>query len=220
VLVLLASCQATRRENSDARGLRALSSARLGARDRTDCVGHRVDEARDDEATKRNGCTSFSRALRPPRGELGNRRATGGVLVARCRAVPLLGSKREGIMAFGRHILVVEDDSDLREAIRSVLEDDGFEVTSSDDGDDALEKLRSGGLRLVLLDLGLKRMSGREFMANQEREPDLRRTPVVLLSGEADLSTVARRLGAVGHLQKPFDAEDLLAVARRLCPLR
>ncbi len=114
--------------------------------------------------------------------------------------------------------MVVEDDVDLREAISSVLEDDGFEVTSIDDGEEALERLRAGGLRLVFLDLGLRRMSGREFMANHEREPSLRHTPVVLLSGEGDLSVLARRLGAVGHLQKPFDARDLVEIARRFCP--
>ncbi len=117
-----------------------------------------------------------------------------------------------------KHVMVVEDDLDLCEAISSVLEDDGFDVTSSDDGEDALEKLRAGGLRLVFLDLGLKRMSGREFMASCKREPLLRATPVVLLSGEQGLPVVAQQLGAAAHLQKPFNTKELLEIAHRLCP--
>jgi CheY-like chemotaxis protein len=121
-------------------------------------------------------------------------------------------------MVGAKHIMVVEDDIDLREAISGVLEDDGFDVTSSDDGEAALERLRAGGLRLIFLDLGLRRMSGREFMESHKREPVLCHTPVVLLSGEENLPRVARRLGAVAHLRKPFDAWELLAIARRFCP--
>ena len=49
-------------------------------------------------------------------------------------------------MDVARHIMVVEDDGDLREAISSVLEDDGFVVTSIEDGEEALERLRAGGI--------------------------------------------------------------------------
>jgi two-component system, chemotaxis family, chemotaxis protein CheY len=121
-------------------------------------------------------------------------------------------------MSLPQHILVIEDDETLREAIALVLETAGFDVTALGDGAEALDRLRAGGFWLVFLDLGLAGMTGREFMESRGREPALAGTPIVLVSGEADLSGAAFNLGAVAHLRKPFDSGRLLDVARHFCP--
>jgi CheY-like chemotaxis protein len=117
-------------------------------------------------------------------------------------------------------ILVVEDDDGLREAIACVLEDGGFEVAAVENAADAIDRMRFGGVGLVLLDLGLKVLSGQAFMEWCRREPSLSVVPVVLVSGEADLPRLTRRFGAVGYIRKPFDATALLDVAHRWIPGR
>jgi CheY-like chemotaxis protein len=116
-----------------------------------------------------------------------------------------------------KRIMVVEDDDDLRVAIAAVLEDAGFDVTPIENGEEALETMRGGGFDLVFLDLGLNGMTGREFMGHHRLDPAFSSVPIVLVSGEADLSRSARRLGAIAYIRKPFIARRLVDMAHRFC---
>jgi len=117
-------------------------------------------------------------------------------------------------------VMVVEDDDGLREAMGSVLEDAGFAVTGFDGAVAALAQLRLGGVGLVFLDLGLWDVSGQAFMHACHDEPALRAVPVVLVSGQEGVARLARQLGAVGSIRKPFDSARLIELARRwmCCP--
>src|SRR5262249_21135856 len=111
-----------------------------------------------------------------------------------------------------RRIMVVEDDDGLRFAIASVLENAGFDVIAVDEASAAIERLRLGGVDLVFLDLGLRIVSGREFMKRKKCDSILSDVPVVIMSGEVDLAELAPQLGAVAHMVKPFDAPRLLEI--------
>jgi CheY-like chemotaxis protein len=156
-------------------------------------------------------------AARAIRREGADRPRTHGLLVADPEDSRSADFDDGGDMLRTKRIMVVEDDDDLRYAITAVLEDAGFEVTPIGGGEEALERLRAGGIRMVFLDLGLGGMTGREFMAHHTFDPALSRVPIVLLSGEPDLLRSARRLGAVAHMRKPFDAQRLVELARRFC---
>jgi len=114
-------------------------------------------------------------------------------------------------------VLVVEDDSDVLNAIASILEDAGYEVLRAANGAEALGKLvdRDGRCDLILLDLLMPVMHGWDFRSRQKQTPAFADIPVVLMSAGAHLATVSGDLEAAGYLTKPVDMFDLLGVARR-----
>ncbi|PLS79555.1 MAG: response regulator, partial [Chloroflexi bacterium] len=81
-------------------------------------------------------------------------------------------------------ILVVDDDSGIREALTDILEDEGYAVRSACDGQAALDLLRQQAEppALVLLDLMMPRMNGWQFRSEQRRDPALANIPVVVIS--------------------------------------
>jgi len=115
-------------------------------------------------------------------------------------------------------ILLVDDDPDARAGVAELLRLDGHEVTEAADGQEALDRLRSGPRPcLVLLDLNMPGTSGWRFRALQLRDWAIADVPVVALSGHAGLEQQTRVLGLDGCLTKPLDFDKLLAVIRRTC---
>jgi two-component system, cell cycle sensor histidine kinase and response regulator CckA len=116
-------------------------------------------------------------------------------------------------------ILVVEDEEGVREVAERMLQDIGFETIGAEDGRHALDLMDEVGDRVtaVLLDLSMPRMGGAEtFRRLREMKPDL---PILMMSGYTE-QVVAPQFtnsgpGTTGFLQKPFLAEDLIAVLRR-----
>jgi PAS domain S-box-containing protein len=116
-------------------------------------------------------------------------------------------------------ILVVEDEEGVREVAERMLQDIGFETIGAEDGRHALDLMEDVGDRVtaVLLDLSMPRMGGAEtFRRLREMKPDL---PILMMSGYTE-QVVAPQFsstgpGITGFLQKPFLAEDLIAVLRR-----
>jgi CheY-like chemotaxis protein len=109
-------------------------------------------------------------------------------------------------------LLLVEDDDDVREALADVLREAGYVVARAADGAEAICALRSG-LRpsAILLDLMMPVMDGFQFRAEQRRDPELARIPVILVSADRTLDRDARALDVAARLAKPAQVEDLLA---------
>lgn len=114
--------------------------------------------------------------------------------------------------------MVIDDDDDLRETVRDVFEQAGYQVALAADGADALAQLR-GGLRpgLILLDLSMPRMSGLEFREAQQRDAAIAEIPTIVLSASENLTETARRLDPTGVLRKPVSLRELLRLAERWC---
>jgi CheY-like chemotaxis protein len=107
----------------------------------------------------------------------------------------------------GKTILVVEDDGMTRGAMKTVLEWEGYRVRCAANGQEALDLLRDGERpSVILLDLIMPVLGGREFRERQMQDPGLADIPVVIISG-AD----GALLDAVGHVRKPFEPKELLA---------
>jgi CheY-like chemotaxis protein len=117
-----------------------------------------------------------------------------------------------------RRVLVVEDDSDVRDALVQALTDHDYDVVTAQDGREALDKLdAAGGLPcLILLDLMMPVMDGRGFRQEQLRRKELSGIPVVVVSAHRDLLVVPE-LGVSDYLPKPVKLAALLAVAKRYC---
>jgi len=113
-------------------------------------------------------------------------------------------------------VLVVDDDADAREAMKSVLELHGYTVVTAADGSEAIERLRHGLTPcLILLDLMMPGMDGFEFVNEKRQDPRISAIPVVIYSGHNDAKSNAVRLGAEGYFQKPVEVQSLLNLVER-----
>ncbi len=112
------------------------------------------------------------------------------------------------------YLLVVDDDPDIREAVRDVLVDEGYSVRLASNGREALNTLTESERPpcLVLLDLMMPIVSGEQVLEMLKRDGVLARIPVVVLSASR---TPTR--GNAGLLGKPVDLEALLSMVARYC---
>jgi CheY-like chemotaxis protein len=117
-----------------------------------------------------------------------------------------------------RRILLIEDERDTREAVESLLRLYGFEVETAKNGREALAALSDGPLPCVIvLDLMMPDMDGREFREHQLNDPRWAAIPVVVHSGHCDVPAVAAQLGVTAFLVKPISVDALLGVIDRVC---
>jgi CheY-like chemotaxis protein len=115
-------------------------------------------------------------------------------------------------------VLVVDDDEDIRAAIAEVLTLKGYRVAGAADGKEALERLRAGVRPcVILLDLMMPVMDGRQFRDEQQRDPRFAHIPVVLFSGDTLLDQSVEALAPAGYLRKPLEMLELLATVARHC---
>jgi two-component system chemotaxis response regulator CheY len=112
-------------------------------------------------------------------------------------------------------ILLVDDDSDLREALADLLSDEGFQVTEASNGRDALASLEAQIVDLIILDYMMPVMSGPEFRVQQRARPAFAGIPVLLLSAARDCSDFETMAPDV-ILKKPFKVPALLSSIRGL----
>lgn len=119
-------------------------------------------------------------------------------------------------------VLVIDDDEDLRSAIREVLEDQGFAVAAAVNGREALDMLLRDDARpaLILLDLTMPEMDGWTFRREQQKVPRLAEIPVVLFSGNSDMSEMALSLNAAATMTKPLRLEGLVTLVDQLARRR
>jgi len=118
-----------------------------------------------------------------------------------------------------RHILLIEDEPDLRETLRDLLELIGFQVETAANGREGLDKLDNlGHPCLIMLDLMMPVMNGWQFLENirKDSRPDRAALPVVVVSAAADVTDVQSRYGC-RSLSKPVDIDRLLALAHQHC---
>jgi CheY-like chemotaxis protein len=117
------------------------------------------------------------------------------------------------------HVLVVDDDPDIRETVIEVLQENGHRAQGASNGVEALERLRGSDELpcLILLDLMMPTMDGQAFRAEQLKDPQLSPIPVVVISAFRDSAEKAKELAAAAHLTKPVTLEELMAVVERFC---
>ncbi len=132
--------------------------------------------------------------------------------------IPDVSSTRE-MPAFGTEtILLVDDDDQIREMARQMVELGGYQVITARSGEEALEMYTSHGadIALIILDLIMPGMGGNRCLEELLRiDPDVR---VLVASGysENGLSVAEKGAGARGFVGKPYDAKDILSAIRKV----
>jgi CheY-like chemotaxis protein len=116
-----------------------------------------------------------------------------------------------------KSILVVEDDAGIRSLLEHVLEQYGYSVAVAASGQSAVDQMRTHRPDLILLDLMMPDMTGHMLLKLRERERELARVPVLVVSAaEMDALAQAQELGAPVFVRKPFDIAKLMAEVQRL----
>lgn len=120
--------------------------------------------------------------------------------------------------ATGRHVLVVEDEPHIAEAVRFLLMRDGWAVSVHGNGGDAAQRIRALRPDMVILDMMLPGTSGLDVLAEVRADPATAALPVLMLTArglERDRAAAAAA-GANRFLAKPFANADMLAEVRAL----
>jgi CheY-like chemotaxis protein len=118
-----------------------------------------------------------------------------------------------------REVLVVEDDTDLRESLSQALRDHGFAVTQAGNGQQALDLLHSGVRPgVILLDLMMPVLSGWQLREALRQDPALARIPQLVLSAFVDeAEQVVLELPPDDCIRKPFQLPILIDAIERRC---
>jgi chemosensory pili system protein ChpA (sensor histidine kinase/response regulator) len=129
-------------------------------------------------------------------------------------AVPALIVSEVGIP----RILYVDDSLSVRKVAERALRDAGHAVVLAHDGEDALERVRAGGIDLIFTDLEMPRLNGLELLRAIRSEPRWAELPVIVVTSRTGEKHrfAAIAAGATDFISKPFSADQLLAVTRSL----
>lgn len=114
-------------------------------------------------------------------------------------------------------VLAVDDSRTMRDMITLALKDEGFDVTTADDGVHGLEVLEGIQPDVIITDINMPRMDGFGFIDAVRGRAESRVTPILVLTTESseELKARARSAGATGWIVKPF-AQDKLVRALRM----
>jgi len=116
-------------------------------------------------------------------------------------------------------VLIVDDDPDISETIAFMLDERGYRSERAANGKEALERLRRPPRpQLILLDLTMPVMDGREFRRRQLASPELASIPVVVVTADATAKDHIR-MQTPGWLVKPIALDTLLDTVKRYCLL-
>ncbi len=116
------------------------------------------------------------------------------------------------------HILIVEDDLDIRDTMTEILEDRGYAVSTAADGLQALQRLADASPKpdLILLDLMMPNMNGLEFREAQLKNVEHAAIPVAIISADGNIKQKSANLQADGFLKKPLKIQPLLDMIEQL----
>lgn len=119
-------------------------------------------------------------------------------------------------MTTGKSILVADDEQEVRKLLCLLLEDQGYNVTTAADGDDAIAQLEKRAFDLLLLDIRMPHLSGFDVLKYvREHHPQ---SKVIMLTAFAELANAmeSKYLGADDFIGKPYDPHEVLMSIERV----
>lgn len=119
-----------------------------------------------------------------------------------------------------KHILIVEDSTDLQSLLRTLFENEDYTVLQASNGQEALEVLHNQAQlpSLILLDIMMPIMDGLEFRSKQQQDPRLANIPVIVMTAGTTTKSQVEHLGIQHLFAKPIkDISRLIEIADQLC---
>lgn len=109
-------------------------------------------------------------------------------------------------------ILVVDDDSELRNIYRHALERAGYSTIEAANGIEALQAIETESPALVIMDMAMPKMGGHELLQEMRNHPQMSHLPVVIITARPEHEEIALELGAERFLLKPVSTNLIVAV--------
>lgn len=116
----------------------------------------------------------------------------------------------------GTNILIAEDNPDSQQLLQTILEREGFIVTTVSDGEKAIDILQEIKPDILVTDLMLPSVSGGDLIRHVRRTAELSQIPIVVISAYGDYESDALAVGANVVLKKPLDSNVLIDTLKRL----
>lgn len=115
-----------------------------------------------------------------------------------------------------KKIMTVDDSPTIRQMLGMALKGAGYEVVEAENGKDALNKLESEPVSMLITDLNMPQMNGIELIRNVRQSPGLRFMPIIMLTTESQEAKrqEGKAAGASGWIVKPCKPEQLLKVVQ------
>ncbi|NTV54220.1 MAG: response regulator, partial [Syntrophaceae bacterium] len=112
-------------------------------------------------------------------------------------------------------VLIVDDDESVRWVLKKSLEKEGIETVLAKDATEALDRIKEGGIAIVLMDIRMPGMSGFEALDNIQAEN--RGPSVIIMTAQATMQNAieAMRRGAFDYITKPFDLDEVNILVRK-----
>jgi len=130
-------------------------------------------------------------------------------------AFALKSQSMDGLVA-AKKILVVDDDKDIREIIMYILESEGFSVSGLDNGSAVLNTVHEMRPDMVLLDVQLGDMDGRDICRELKEQSTTQDLPIIMISANSGWQDIReKQCNADDFLAKPFDITDLVEHVKR-----
>lgn len=115
-------------------------------------------------------------------------------------------------------ILTVDDSASIRVAIKIALTSAGYTVSEASDGADGIRKANAGKFDLIITDLNMPVMDGLTMIEELRKIPAHSGLPIIFLTTESDagMKQRAKAAGATGWITKPFEAENLVKIVKKV----
>ncbi|MBF0203569.1 MAG: response regulator [Desulfamplus sp.] len=115
-------------------------------------------------------------------------------------------------------IMTADDSGSIRQMVSFTLKQAGYLVVEAVDGSDALLKLKSTPIHMLISDLNMPNMDGLELIKQVRAMPEYKFIPIIMLTTEsqADMKQKGKAAGATGWIVKPFKPDQLLAVIKKV----
>ena len=119
-----------------------------------------------------------------------------------------------------KKVLIVDDSVSMRQMVGFTLREGGFDVIEAEHGQDALDKLKSATVDLVITDLNMPVMDGITLIQKLRQQPAMKSKPILMLTTEglSAKKEAGKAAGATGWIVKPFDPEKLLQTVAKVLP--
>ena len=113
-----------------------------------------------------------------------------------------------------KKIVIAEDDEGILDSMKIMLEMEGYEVKTTVDGKD-LHDLKADLADLLLLDIWLAGMDGRDICKKLRSQEHTKHLPIILMSASKEAGKTAKEVGADDFLEKPFELDELVAMVAK-----
>jgi CheY-like chemotaxis protein len=118
----------------------------------------------------------------------------------------------------GHTILVADDEPEVIDLVRMMLEWEGYTILAAVDGEDAVARVKADQPDLILLDVRMPKMSGLNVLSHLDDDPSTADIPVIMLSVVTTYPDIRAALerGAVAYLPKPFEVREMVRLVTRV----